>query len=286
MPWQQVAPHTPTYSVRYTSPTPPYSGAPPPSSQGYHSGQAPVHPLYPSGPQYPPFNLGYQSSPVPEDLQLRPEPLEQLQPPNGDAMAGHAHLRAAMAPPDSPASANVANANNRAMLLPAGFGQKKESGENTTRTVLLVDPPLNNKPILAVVSNPDMKDVPFKPSGSSGSSPIYRHIRNRGSPYHPLGGAEPGQQGYPVTVTMTEPLSVACSTEDSWEEEGLRPGPGMGPGAGMGPSRSYRGPGGRGRRGHDAGRGGPRRRYTDMEVRQSYVQYNSSFKGRGRERGY
>uniref|UniRef100_A0A3B3IKA9 ubiquitinyl hydrolase 1 n=1 Tax=Oryzias latipes TaxID=8090 RepID=A0A3B3IKA9_ORYLA len=121
MPWQQMAPHTPTYSVRYPSPTPQYSGAPP-SAQVYHPGQAPVHPLYPSGPQYPPYNLGYQSSSVPEDLQQGPEPLEQLQPPNGDTLAGHAHLRAAMGPPDSPAAPNVASANNRAMMLPAGFG--------------------------------------------------------------------------------------------------------------------------------------------------------------------
>ncbi|KAM4536589.1 OTU domain-containing protein 4 isoform 2-T2 [Odontesthes bonariensis] len=146
MPWQQMPPpRNSSFPVGYPSPPPPYSG-PPPSSQGYHPGQGPVHSIYPSAtPQYPPFAMGYQSSSTPEELQVTQGVMEPLQPTNGDQMPGHGHVRV-LGPLDSPGAANVANANNRRMVVSPNYALK-EAGDGTTRVVLLVDPPLDNKPI-------------------------------------------------------------------------------------------------------------------------------------------
>ncbi|XP_070786275.1 OTU domain-containing protein 4 [Enoplosus armatus] len=302
LPWPP--PRNPSYPVGYPSSNPQYS-VPPPMPQGYHPSQGPVHQMYPpSVPPYPPSSLGYQSSSAPEEHQVSQGPMEQRQPANGDTMPGQGPGRVP-GPLESPAAANVANANNNRTVMVPGFALKKEQGESLTRAVLLVDPPLNNNPIL--VSNHGVKEVPvsmttMKPTTTPGSpSPYdiiskstgdnnpprvpYRTHRNTTNAYVPLGAAEPGQVGYLATVAMADPLlSVACSTEDDWEEQmGYKP-PTMNH---RGSRRHYRGGGGRGRGGHDPGRGQHRRRQGgEPGPGFNYVQFNSSHRGRGRERGY
>ncbi|XP_015225179.1 PREDICTED: extensin-like [Cyprinodon variegatus] len=151
--WQQVPPpRNPTCPVAYPSPPPPYSN-PSPSSQGYHPGQAPVHSLYPSAaPPYPPFPIRYQPSSAPEELQVSQGAMEQLPPGNADPLHSHGHVRV-LGPMETPPAANMVNPNNnRGTMLPANYALKKEPGEVLTRTVLLVDPPLNNKPIVRTAS--------------------------------------------------------------------------------------------------------------------------------------
>ncbi|XP_072231976.1 OTU domain-containing protein 4 [Leuresthes tenuis] len=290
IPWQQMPPpRNSSFPVGYPSPPPPYSG-PPPSSQGYHPGQGPVHSMYPSAtPQYPPFALGYQSSSTPEELQVTQGVMEPLQPTNGDQMPGYGHVRV-LGPLDSPGAANVANANNRRIVVSPNYALK-EAEDGTTRMVLLVDPPLDNKQIRALIADTEMKDssvagATMKPGSSPGSPSSYRGHRkqfNSTKPYVPL-GPEASHVGYPPPFTMGEPMSVACSTEDDFEEmEGFRQ-PAMNH---MGQRKSYRGRGGggRGRGGHDAGRGAQRRRHGDAGEGLNSVPF-SSYRMRGRGRGY
>lgn len=139
-----------------------------------------------------------------------------------------------------------------------------------------------------MVSDPDIGDASVsKATMKSGSIPgspsIYRGPRKPFNPtkqYVPPGAPDPSQLGYPATVTMAEPLSVACSTEDDYEGEGFAMNI-------SGQRRSYRGRGGRGRGGYDSGRGAPRRRYMDnMGAGPNYIQFSPSYRGRGRERGH
>ncbi|XP_013859556.1 proline-rich protein 2 [Austrofundulus limnaeus] len=240
VPWQPMPPpRNPSYPVGYASPPPPFPGAPPTSSQGYHPGQGPVHPMYPSGgPQYPRYPLGYQPSSTPEELQVSQGVMEQLQPTNGDSMVGHGLVRV-LGPLEGPPAANVANTdNNRTIIVTSNYAVKE--GNSLTRTVLLVDPPLNNEPILAVVSDPDIKEASkatMKPGSIPGSPSSYRGHRRPHNPaktYIPSGVPDPAQLGYPLA--MGEPLSVACSTEEDFEGEGY-------PVNSSGRRRGYRGRG-------------------------------------------
>ncbi|XP_034413606.1 OTU domain-containing protein 4 [Cyclopterus lumpus] len=244
--WQQnqmPPPRNAGYQVGYPTTGSPYRASPP-LSQGYHPGQG--HPMYP---QYPP-----------EELQGSQGPPEKRQPTNGDPMPGRGLL-------EGPASANVANANNRTAV--PGFALKKEPGDGLTRAVLLVDPPFNNRPIMKLVSKPDVGDVSMATRSSPGS-PLpgdSRPSRGYRRSYVQLGAPEPGRGGY------TESLSVGCSTEDDWGA-GLKP-TSLNP---RGARRNPRGP---------RGRGGPRRRHGgDPGADLNYIQFNPSHRGRGRERGY
>ncbi|XP_068569276.1 OTU domain-containing protein 4 [Cebidichthys violaceus] len=302
--WQhQMPPHRNTsYQVGYPNASSTYRGTPPPLSQGYHPGQGQGHLGYP---QYPPTSMGYQSSSAPpEELQVSQASMEQRQPTNGDPIPGRVP-----GPLESPAAANVANANNNRTVVVPGFGGanmsfpsalKKEPGDSMTRAVLLVDPPFNNTPIIKLVSKPDVKDVsmttmnprsspsPYdaisKTTVSAGNNNPSRGYRGYQRPphhhHHPLtnayvqlGPLEPNQVGY------LESLSVGCSTEDDWDEA-----------AGFKPTtlnhRGSRKPlrGGRGRGGYDPVRGGYRRRQGGDDL--NYIQFSSSHRGRGRERGY
>ncbi|XP_040887506.1 OTU domain-containing protein 4 [Toxotes jaculatrix] len=292
--WQQhqmPPPRNSSYPVVYPSTAPTYP-VPPPSSQGYHPGQGPGHSLYPpTMPPYSPSPLGYQSSSTPEELQVSQGAMEQLQSNNGDTMPAHGPGRVP-APLEGPAAAN-----NRVMGVPGGngFALKKEQGDSGTRAVLLVDPPLNNTPIVALVSNCDVNDVPvsmttMKPSSTPGSPSPYGIIsqttvcgdnntslayRVHQKTYNP---SKTFKVGHLLTPPMAEALSVGCSTEDSWEEmEGFRQ-------ANMsirGSRRNYRG-GVRGRGGsHDGGRGGQRRRQGgEAGAGFNFVQFGPSHRGR------
>nr|XP_020442306.1 OTU domain-containing protein 4 [Monopterus albus] len=268
MPWQQhqmPPPRNSSYPVGYPSPAPPYPSSLP-SSQVYPPSQGPGHPRYPPAiTSYPPSSLGYYSS---EELQVNQGAMEQLQHTNGDTIPGHVP-----GPLDGPANAN----NSRTVGVPGlnSFALKKEQGEGMTRAVLLVDPPLQNKPIVALVSNSDVGDVSvttLRPSSGSGPRDIISKATNSGDniparsyrPRKPFmhnfktfvkpGALEPGQGGYLPPPIMPEPLSVGCSTEDYWEDtEGFKHTTLNF----RGPRKTYRG-GGRG--GHDGGRGGYRRR--------------------------
>nr|XP_019968464.1 PREDICTED: RNA-binding protein 33-like [Paralichthys olivaceus] len=297
LPWQQHQMPPPTnssYPAGYPSSAPPYQL--PPSSQGYHPGQGTGHLLYPpTMPPYPPSSLGYQSSSNSDKLQVTQGPMEQLQPTNGDALSGHGH-----GPLDgAAAAANMANANNRTMLVSGvnNFALKKEQGESLKRTVLLVDPPLNNRPILALVSNSDdpVSMTTMKPSSTPGSPLPYGIISKTTVPgdnsaphvyqVHPkqfnpnkmyvkLGVQEPGKAGHLQTMPMTDALSVGCSTEDDWEErEGFKPAT-LNP---RGSKRIYRGRGRGG--GYDGGRGGHRRRQGGEGF--NHGQFSPSYRGRG-----
>ncbi|XP_060887641.1 OTU domain-containing protein 4 [Labrus mixtus] len=304
---QMPPPRNPNFPVGYPTPNPHYA-VPPTISQVYHPGQSPGHPLYPSSvSSYPPSSLGYQPSSAPEELQVNQGAMEQHRPSNGNIMPGQRPVQG-HGLLGSPPAANMANANNITVMVP-GFAHKKEQGERVTRAVMLGELPVNN-PMLA--SNPG--DVPvsmttMKPSSTPGhpvpyeffsatatptnnnnnSSPSYGY-RNYPKPlnptnnaYVPLGAPEHGQVDYLANVTMAEGSSVGCSTEDDWDEQ-----------AGF-KQMNYRGPrryqrgggGGRGRGSHDPGRGANRRRYgPDGGAGFGYVQFNSSHRGRGRERGY
>lgn len=140
---------------------------------------------------------------------------------------------------------------------------------------------------LAVVSDPDIKDASvskatMKPGSIPGSPSNYRGHRKPHNPTktYPSGVPDPTHLVYPPALSMGEPLSVACGTEEDFEVEGFVMNS-------SGQRRGYRGRGGRGRGSYDPGRGAPRRRYTDMGAGPNYVQFNSSsYRGRGRERGY
>lgn len=138
-----------------------------------------------------------------------------------------------------------------------------------------------------MVSDADIKEASvskatMKPGSNPGSPSTYRGHRRQHNPnktYHPSGVPDPAQLGYSPVLVMGEPLSVACGTEEDFEGEGFTMNP-------SGQRRSYRGRGGRGRGGYDHWRGAQRRRYTDMGAGSNYVQFNSSYRGRGREGRY
>ncbi|XP_068163687.1 OTU domain-containing protein 4 [Antennarius striatus] len=216
-----------------------------------------------------------------------PEPPQHA---SGDTPPGSGPRRA----PGPPAASSV-NANGQSGA--PGSALKEEQEGSLTGGVLLVDPPLNNTPIL--VSNPGVKDAPvsmttMKPSSIPGSLSSYDitktatdgsahgyHGHQNLTPYTPPGAPEPGQGDSPSNVA--ECLSVGCSTEDDWDEQaGFKPTT-LNP---RGSRRIYRGAS-RGRSSYDPGRGAYRRRYAgDMGTGYSYIQYSSSYRGRGHERGY
>uniref|UniRef100_A0A3Q2PIP0 Uncharacterized protein n=1 Tax=Fundulus heteroclitus TaxID=8078 RepID=A0A3Q2PIP0_FUNHE len=286
LPWQQVPPpRNPPCTVGYPSPPPPYSNLAP-SSQAYHPGQPPVHSVYPpAAAPYPAFSLRYQPSSAPEELQV--SAMEQLQAANADHIHGHSHVRL-LGPLETPPAASMANTSSgRSIVVTNNYAynpafspsaMKKEGGEGLTRTVLLVDPPLNNKPILAVVSDPD--DASLRSGCNPGSPSTYRGARKHltsTKPYVMPGAHEPGQLVYtPAGLGMPEPQSVACSTEDDYEADAF-------PMNYAGQRKPYRGRGGRGRSSYDPGRGGHRRRHGDpgagMGAGTHY--FSSSFRGRG-----
>ncbi|XP_035005329.2 LOW QUALITY PROTEIN: OTU domain-containing protein 4 [Hippoglossus stenolepis] len=292
---QMPPPSTSSYPVGYPSSPSPYQL--PPSSQGYHQGTG--HPLYPpTMTPYPPASLGYQSSSNPDELQVTQGAMEQLQPTNGDALSGHGPGQVP-GPLDGSAAANVANANNNRMVVSCvnNFALKKEQGESLRRTVLLVDPPLNNRPILTLVSNSDdpVSMTTMNPSGTPGTQLPYGIIPKTtvpgdnnathyqvhpkqlytNKPYAKLGVQEPGKAGHLQTMPMMDGLSMGCSTEDDWEErEGFKPAT-LNP---RGSKRTYRG--GRGRPGgYDGGRGGNRRRQGGEGF--NHGQFGPSHRGRG-----
>ncbi|XP_022625364.1 OTU domain-containing protein 4 [Seriola dumerili] len=258
LPWQQHQMPPPRGS-NYAYPTPPYP-VHPSSSQGYHQSQGPGHPMYPPPmPPYPPSSLGYQSSSTPEELQVSQGLMEQLQPVNGDTMLGHGPGRVPGSL-EGPSAANMANANNnRTMVVPSSFAMKKPQGESLTKAVLLVDPPLNNRPIVALVS--DASDVPvsmmtMKPGSSPGSPSPYISkttvsgdngtYRLHQKPFNP--------NKHLSTMPMVEVLSVGCGTEDEWDEmEGFKPQTHNL----RGPRRGYRGRGRGGNRRRQGGEAGP-----------------------------
>lgn len=168
--------------------------------------------------------------------------------------------------------------------------------------------------VFQLVPNPGVKDVPVSmttmKTGSTPGSPIPYDIipkttfpgdnnPTRGYRGHQkllppnkmvsLGALEPGQVSYLSSAAMAEPLSVGCSTEDDWDEQpGYKPPPQSQRGQRRNPrGGGGGGGGGRGRGGSDPGRASYRRRYGgDAGGGYGYIQYNSSHRGRGRERGY
>lgn len=134
---------------------------------------------------------------------------------------------------------------------------------------------------LAVVSDPDMKDASLRSGSNPGSPSAYRGPRKHYSntkPYVVPGAPDPNQLVYtPAGVAMPEPLSVACGTDDDFEGDSFTMNyPGQ--------RKPYRGRGGRGRSSYDPGRGGQRRRHGEQGAGTQY--YSSTYRGRGRERGY
>ncbi|KAM8747425.1 OTU domain-containing protein 4 isoform 1-T1 [Acanthopagrus schlegelii] len=323
---QMAPPRNPNFTVGYPAPSPPYpvhQPMPQGYHPGQGSGH-PIYPASVS--PYPPSSLGYQSSPAHEELQVSQGALEQRQPTNGDTVPGQGSRRVPGPSAANLANANNSRAvvvpnyegaKVQNVSVPLLMGRScfpsaltKEPGDGLTRAVLLVDPPLNpNNPIL--VPNPGVKDVPVSmttmKTGSTPGSPIpydiipkttfpgdnnptrgYRGPQKLLPPNKmvSLGALEPGQVSYLSSAAMAEPLSVGCSTEDDWDEQpGYKPPPQSQRGQRRNPRGG--GGGGRGRGGSDPGRASYRRRYGgDAGGGYGYIQYNSSHRGRGRERGY
>ncbi|XP_053199164.1 OTU domain-containing protein 4 [Scomber japonicus] len=245
IPWAQhqlPPPRNPSFPGSYPAPSPPYPTMPT-STQGYHPSQGSRPPMFPqSMPHYPSSSLGYPSSATPEEHQMRHRPMEQIHPGNGGPMPGHGPSRA-LGPLEASGAADKATANSsRVMVAPgaSGFGLKKEQGENLT-PVLLVDPPINNRPIVTWVSDPEVRESSMQTSSSTSGSPGRYDVTSRrsvvlsdnntarvfrGHQHKPANHSKPypsPEPGFLVTVTMPEPLSIGCSTEDAWEgSEGRR----------------------------------------------------------------
>lgn len=152
-----------------------------------------------------------------------------------------------------------------------------------------------------LVSNAGDSSATMKPLSTPGSLASYESISSASTPpnnnpsygyqsyakppnppnaYIPLGAPELNQMDF---LSLTE--SVACSTEDDWDEQpGFRAASYRGGGA-----RRYQRERGRGRGGHDTGRGVTRRRGYggggESGTAFNY-QFYASNRGRGRERGY
>lgn len=212
----------------------------------------------------------------------------QLQPTNGDTMPGHGNIHIS-SPLESAAVPNVPTTNsNRSVMVPSNYGFKRDPGESLTRAVLLVDPPLNDIPIVALLSDPHIKDVSMGAMKGSSSSPGSPSQYRPRKPVHATNVYEQSQRsGYMKPVTMADNHSVGCSTEDDWEEvEAFKV---MVPNY-RGQRRPYRGRGGRGGR----GRGGydptrevyRSRQERDMGVGFNYIQSNPAHMGWAREKRY
>ncbi|XP_076738470.1 OTU domain-containing protein 4 [Maylandia zebra] len=290
MPWQQMPARNPSYSVGYLSPPPPYSG-PPPSSQGYHPNQGAGVPVYPTamGP-YSPSSLAYQTASTHQELQVSQGAMQQhqLQAINGDTMPGHGNIHIS-SPLESAAASNIPTTNsNRSVMVPSNYSFKRDPGESLPRAVLLVDPPLNDMPIVALLSDPHFKDISMGAMKGSSSSPGSPSQYRPRKPVHATNVYEQSQRGsYMKPVTMTDNHSVGCSTEDDWEEvEGFKT---MVPNY-RGQRRPYRGRGGRGGRGrggYDPTRDVYRsRQERDMGVGYNYIQPNPAHMGWAREKRY
>lgn len=293
MPWQQIPPsQNPNFSVGYLSPPPPYPG-PPPSSQVYHPGQGAGVPMYPTAmAAYSASSLPYQSASTPQELQVSQGAMQQqLRPTNGDTIPGHGNIRVP-GPLENPAAANVANTNNnRPVVVQPSYGFKKETGESLTRAVLLVDPPLNDTPIVALVPDLHIKDSPMvtmKANSSSSSSPGSPSTFRPRKPVHSTMYDQTQRGGHLKPITVADNQSVGCSTEDDWEEmEGFKaPVQNL-----RGQRRNYRGRGGRGWRGGRGGYDPSREVYRGRHERDvvtgfNYVQANSAQMGWSRERRY
>ncbi|XP_029938033.1 OTU domain-containing protein 4-like isoform X1 [Salarias fasciatus] len=252
MPWQQLPPpRNPPYPSRFPPPPPVYPI--PPSSQGYHQGQFPGHPVYPPVmPQYPPPSLGYPPQHVPEDLQGRQGAMEPRLPPNGNPMPGLGPVPGPSLLGVPPPAATMANANSdRAVMVAPGFGGR-EPGDGVTRPMMLMDPPLSNRSLVTLVSDADRKDVAVSVGRSSpGSSSPFRGL------------------GMPLYIPQGAPPPPPHPTDDSWEEA----------------AHSHRGGGrGRGYRGSRRPRG---RRYPgELGAGLTYTQFTPSHRGRGHDRAY
>lgn len=133
-------------------------------------------------------------------------------------------------------------------------------------------------------SSPLSYDIISKTAALADNNPsqVYHGHQKMLSPsstYPSPGTQEPAQVGY--LAMMAEPMSVGCSTEDTWEEKDFK----LASFHYRGARRSYRG-GGRWRGSHDSGRGANRRRQGgDAGVGRTFSQYSPSPRGRGRERG-
>ncbi|XP_034020327.1 OTU domain-containing protein 4 isoform X3 [Thalassophryne amazonica] len=309
LPWQQQQlppPRNPNYSSGYPASTAHYP-TPPPSSQGYHQGQVSGHPLYPTtAHQYPASSLVYPSLTSPSELQVTQGTMEAFQHANSEALANLASGPGQVPSPlEGFTAANVANANScrtsAVAALPSLALTKKDQRESLTRAVLLVDPPLNNNPILTWVSDPEVKDVSMttlskssntpvlpamydviaKPAGPSDGSHTSRPYRGQRKLANPSKAFVPVvTEGGQVGFMATDSLSVGCSTEDNWDEsEGFS--------SNQRGSRKNSGRGGRGRGSfHRGSRGLYRGRQGDTGGGFGYVQFNATQRGRGRERGY
>ncbi|XP_074518247.1 OTU domain-containing protein 4 [Halichoeres trimaculatus] len=285
-PWQQhqiPPPRNQSFPLGYPSQNPTYS-FPPPISQGYQPGHSPGHPLYPPSAPYPSSSMGYQVTSSSEELHMSQGAMEQHQPPNGDPMLGPRPLQATSLL-GSPPIANLANASNSLTGMLPVFGHMKEHGEGLNRALLTREPPVGNH---MLVPNPGDSSTTMKPLSTPGSLASYETIstastppnnnlsygyRSYAKPQNPANtGYELNQMDYLMPMSMTE--SVGCSTEDDWDEQsGFRRGP-----------RRY--PRGRGRGSYDPGRGMTRRRHGGAESGTGFsVQFYSSNRGRGRERG-
>ncbi|XP_062301248.1 OTU domain-containing protein 4 [Scomber scombrus] len=314
IPWPQhqlPPPRNSSFPVSYPAPSPPYPTMPT-STQGYHPGQGSRLTMFPqSMPHYSSSSLGYPSSATPEEHQMRHRQMEQIHPGNGGPMPGHGPSRVP-GPLEASAAADMATANSsRVMVAPgaSGFGMKKEQGENLT-PVLLVDPPINNRPIVTWVSDPEVRESSvsmktMQTASSTSGSPgrydvtsrrsvvlsdnnptrVYRghqhKTANHSKPYPPV------EPGFLVTVTMPEPLSIGCSTEDGWEgSEGYRLSNQRGRkiyrGGGGGGGGRGRGGGGGGGGGRGGGGGGGGQRRRQMGDAGAGLQFSSSQHGRGR----
>ncbi|XP_076019212.1 OTU domain-containing protein 4 [Genypterus blacodes] len=292
-PWQQhQVPQfgTPGYPVGYPTQSPLY----PPSlasPQSFLSAGAPGHPLLPYNMHHSLSSpLGYQASTSPGELQLSLGMTEQLQSAIGDPTSGQGAGCSPALLEGSAAAAHMANStiSGTASGTPAVSSvvlTKKEQGEGLARPpLLLVDPPLYNRPIvMSWVQESEYKDASVTSEGTALSRGSSVH-HNRGSPAKALvpgGGGDCSSQGFRQTMAVTTPHSIGCGTEEDWDEsEGFK----ATNSTHRGSRRPYRG---RGRSSYSRGRGQNRRRPGGEEgAGFSHSQYNAGHQGRGHERHY
>ncbi|KAM4611655.1 OTU domain-containing protein 4 [Polymixia lowei] len=291
--WQQhqAPPRNPSYPVGYPAPISPYPPSHTPVSapqypqtqplpQGYPTPPAPApspgHQLYHANlAHYPPSSLGYLPLSTSVEFQGNQGTNGQQQPVDGTPSPGRGPGRV-LGRLEASGAANVANA--KALM---------EEEETLIRPVLLLDPPLNNTPIITYVQTSKFKDGPvamttIPPPGDASISSACRHGNNH------LARVYQGQPANPSQVpNLAPPLSVGCSTEDDWGAEGFEPNTSNQRGARRysPPRTRYRGRGGergsrgRGRGGSDRGRGGYRKRGAEEGA-------GFNYRARGCDRGY